>query len=183
MDYKQEDKPRLLLHICCAGCGAYVSQLLKNNFEVSLFFYNPNIFPESEYKMRFAEVKMIAEKYKLKLLAGGYDHQGWLNKIKGRENDLEKGQRCKICYFDRLEKTAQLAKKEGFNFFTTTLTVSPHKLAKEIIEFGQKLSQEYGVKFLPEDFKKKDGFKKASALAKEIGLYRQNYCGCEFSRR
>jgi len=179
----ESEKPKLLLHICCAGCGAYVSQKLKDNFDVCLFFYNPNIFPYSEYEQRLEDVRKISERYKIELLVGEYEHKAWLKKIKDYENEPEKGKRCEICYFDRLELTAQTAKSKKFDFFTTTLTVSPHKLANKIIEMGKELSQKYEVEFLPEDFKKKNGFKEASALSKRIGLYRQNYCGCEFSRR
>lgn len=171
------------MHICCAGCGAFVSQLLASDYEVTLFFYNPNIFPAEEYQKRVDTVKRIADKFKFNLIVGDYDHDQWLAKIKGHENDKEKGGRCLICYRDRLENAARVAKENGINNFTSTLTVSPHKLAKEIINIGQELADSFGVKFLAQDFKKQDGFKKATILANELGLYRQNYCGCEFSRR
>ncbi len=178
-------KSKLLLHICCAGCGAYVSQLLSRTrgIDVCLFFYNPNIFPENEYKKRLDEVRMISKKYKVDLLIGEYNHQSWLEKVRGHENDQEKGERCQICYFERIKMTAETARLENCDFFTTTLTVSPHKLAKKIIEIGEKLAEENKIKFLSEDFKKNNGFKEALALSKKIGLYRQNYCGCEFSQR
>ncbi|MCK4554148.1 epoxyqueuosine reductase QueH [Candidatus Parcubacteria bacterium] len=183
-------KPKLLLHICCAGCGAYVSQLLKQNFNVVLYFYNPNIYPESEYKKRMEEVKNIAKKFGLNLIVGEYNHKKWLELIKGHEHDLERGERCLICYQNRLETTADMAKEKQFNYFTTTLTVSPYKDAQAISRVGRELAKKYNVdpltgtqdlRFLDKDFKKQDGFKKSVELSKELGLYRQNYCGCEFS--
>jgi predicted adenine nucleotide alpha hydrolase (AANH) superfamily ATPase len=178
-----EKKPRILLHICCAGCGAYVGQLLKENYSVTLFFYNPNIFPESEYDLRLEEVNKITGQFNLPLIIELYNHNEWLKKISGFESEPEKGGRCGICYRDRLQKTAEVAQKNNFDCFTTTLTVSPHKLAQSIIDIGLNLSASYGIKFLDKDFKKQDGFKKAGALSKELNLYRQNYCGCEFSRK
>jgi predicted adenine nucleotide alpha hydrolase (AANH) superfamily ATPase len=176
-------KPKILLHICCAGCGAYVSQMLKENYFVTLFFNNPNIYPKHEYDLRFKEVTEISLKYGLPLITGEYAHNSWLEKINGFESEPEKGERCQICYRDRLQKTAETAKKNNFEYFTTTLTVSPHKLAQLIIKIGQDLAENFGVKFLDIDFKKKDGFKKAGILSRELNLYRQDFCGCEFSRK
>jgi predicted adenine nucleotide alpha hydrolase (AANH) superfamily ATPase/VanZ family protein len=181
--YRKYKKPKLLLHICCAGCGAYVSKELKKDYKVSLYFYNPNIFPEKEYKIREEEAVKIAKKNKIKLYKEKYKHNSWLKLIKGREKDKEKGKRCAICYKDRLKKTVLFAKNNKFDFFTTTLTVSPHKDAKEITKIGKELEKKYGVVSLGKDFKKKDGFKKASALSKKLNLYRQDYCGCEFSKK
>ena len=175
-------KNNLLLHICCAGCGAYVSQLLQKDYEVVLFFYNPNIFPESEYELRKKEVNNLARQFCLKVIIPDYNHNEWLQKIKGLENKPEKGERCLICYKDRLEKVAQMASLKGFDSFTSTLTVSPHKLAREILEIGSELAVKYEIEFLAQDFKKQDGFKKATNLSRELGLYRQDYCGCEFSK-
>lgn len=179
----RKTKPKLLLHICCAGCGAYVAQVLKKDYDVILYFYNPNIYPESEYKKRLGEAKKIAAISRLKLILEKYDHGAWLKKIKGYEKDLERGERCRICYRDRLEKTAKIAQKKSFALFTTTLTISPHKDAKTISQLGQGMERKYKVKFLDRDFKKQDGFKKSSCLCKKLGLYRQDYCGCEFSRK
>ena len=183
-------KPKLLLHICCAGCGAYVSRLLKQGFNVTLYFYNPNIYPESEYKKRMEEVKNIAKKFGLNLIVGEYNHKKWLELIKGHEHDLERGERCLICYGDRLKSAVRVAKdpaKSGtgkkFDYWTTTLTVSPHKDARAISRIGQELAKKYNVKFLDKDFKKQDGFKKSVELSKELGLYRQDYCGCEYSHK
>jgi len=177
----KKNKPKLLLHVCCAGCAAYVTQVLKKDYDVVLYFYNPNIFPESEYEKRLEEAKKIAAKYGLKLILEKYDHDGWLIKVKGYEKEPERGKRCLICYRDRLENAAETASSKGFAFFTTTLTISPHKDAKIISQLGQELEKKYKVKFLDRDFKKQDGFKKSMSLAKELDLYRQNYCGCEFS--
>jgi len=180
---KKHSKPKLLLHICCVGCGAFVSQLLAKDFQVTLYFYNPNIYPQREYELRLAETKKIAQKFGFKLLIGEYAHDEWLKLISGHEQDPEKGARCLICYRERLEKTAKLARESGFAYFASTLTVSPHKLAQEINAIGLELALKYGVKFLNRDFKKQDGFKKSIALSKNLGLYRQDYCGCEFSQR
>lgn len=178
-------KPKLLLHVCCIGCGAYVVRFLENTlrYKVTLFFYDPNIFPREEYIRRLEETKIIAKKFGVELIEGEYDHERWRTLTKGHENDPEKGERCSLCYEDRLEKTAALAKEKGFACFSTTLTVSPHKNAQAILSIGKRLEEKYGVQFLDKDFKKQDGYKKATALSKELGLYRQDYCGCEFSLR
>lgn len=176
-------KPRLLLHICCAGCGVYISKLMKKEYETALFYCNPNIFPQDEYDSRLKEAKKVAKKFGLPLVVGKYNHDDWLRNIKGHETDPEKGGRCKICYRVRLEETARMAKEKKFACFTTTLSASPHKDAQAINAIGKELSERYGVEFLEKDFKKRDGFKKSSEMSKELGLYRQNYCGCEFSKR
>ena len=176
-------KSKLLLHICCVGCGVFVSQILKQNYDVVLFFYNPNIWPEEEYERRLVEAEKIAARFNLKLIKGEYDHEKWLAAVKGHETDPEKGERCLICYKLRLDAAAAMAEESDCDYLTTTLTTSPHKNAKAINEIGEKTAVQYGLKFLIQDFKKQDGFKKSSALSRELGLYRQNYCGCEFSRR
>jgi len=176
-------KPKLLLHICCGGCGAYVAQILKKKYRVSLFLYNPNIFPEEEYAKRGEEVAKIANDTKLNLILGDYDHEGWLKEIKGHESDQERGERCFICYKIRMTKTAKMAKIKKFKYFTTTLSISPHKDYPIISRIGHELEKKYGVKFVDQNFKKQDGFKKSVCLSKELNLYRQDYCGCEFSRR
>ncbi len=173
---------KLLLHICCMGCGAHIAGELKKNFRVTLFFYNPNIFPENEYNKRLGEAKKIAKKFNLKLIIGKYKHNEWLELIKGNEREPEKGKRCIICYHERLKETAVKAKEIGSDYFTTTLTISPRKDARAISEIGNGLADKYDIKFLDKDFKKQDGFKKTCELSRELGLYRQNYCGCEFSR-
>jgi predicted adenine nucleotide alpha hydrolase (AANH) superfamily ATPase/VanZ family protein len=176
-------KPKLLLHICCIGCGAYISQELKKEFKITLFFYNPNIYPRDEYEKRLIEVKKTAGTLGLKIIFGNYDHNSWLAGLRGFERNEEGEERCLLCYRDRLARTAREAEKNGFNFFGTTLSISPHKDSMAINKIGRELKKEYGINFLDRDFKKQDGFKKSSALSRELGLYRQNYCGCEFSLR
>ena len=179
----KKKKSTMLLHICCAGCGAYVSKLLKEDYSVVLYFYNSNIYPDNEYNKRLKEVSAIAKKFNLKLLTEEYNHDRWLNKIKGHESDSEGGERCLICYQDRIESTAIKTQAGKFDYFSTTLTVSPHKNAGNISEIGKKMAEKYNVKFLDQNFKKKDGFKKSVELSKQLNLYRQNYCGCEFSNK
>ncbi|MDD4901071.1 MAG: epoxyqueuosine reductase QueH [Patescibacteria group bacterium] len=175
-------KPKLLLHICCVGCGVYASQLLKQAYEVTLFFYNPNIWPEGEYLKRLEETKKIAGAFNLRLMAGDYEHGRWLEAVRGHEGDQERGERCLICYRFRLEQACKMAQQLPCAYLTTTLTTSPHKDAAAINKIGRELAAVHGLKFLEQDFKKQDGFKKSSALSRELSLYRQNYCGCEFSK-
>ena len=174
-------KPNLLLHICCIGCGVYVSQVLQKEYNISLYFYNPNIFPLGEYEKRLEEIKKVARRYKMKVILGEYDHMKWREMVRGHEDDPERGERCMICYRERLEQSARYAVENGFDYFTTTLTTSPHKDAQAIMRFGKELARKYKIGFLERDFKKQDGFKKSSAMSRELGLYRQDYCGCEFS--
>lgn len=174
-------QPKLLLHICCAGCGAYVTQILKDDYAVDLYFFNPNIYPREEYSKRLKELNKISKKLKVKLYVGKYEHNKWLKAIIGHEQDKEREERCVICYQYRLEASAKFASKNHYQYFTSTLTVSPHKDSNAISKIGRDLEKKYKIKFLDQNFKKKDGFKKASKLSKDFGLYRQNYCGCEFS--
>jgi len=183
LDFSEFRRPKLLLQVCCIGCGAYVSTLLKKDYRITLYFYNPNIYPEAEYHKRLAETRKFARKLGLKLLVGKYHHAQWLESVKGHELDPEKGARCVICYRDRLTAAAQVAKQLKFQYFASTLTISPHKMAAAISQIGNELSKEYKVKFLDRDFKKQDGFKKSVELSRGLGLYRQDYCGCEFSLR
>lgn len=181
--YFHQVKPKLLLHVCCATCGAYVSQLLSKEFEVTLYYYNPNIFPKQELDKRLIEVKKISKTFGFPLIVDKYDHRRWLKAVKGHEKDPEKGQRCCICYQFRLDQVFKQAQKHKFNYVATTLSVSPHKLAKVINQQGKDLEKKIGIKFLDRDFKKQDGFKKSMELSKKFNFYRQDYCGCEFSRR
>lgn len=180
------NKPRLLLHCCCAPCGAFVADFLngdaKPGFAVTGYFYNPNIQPPSEYEKRLREVGLFFEKNNLPLIVGHYDSNQWLAAIKGLENEPEGGARCRVCYEFRLKETARLAKEKNFEYFAATLTISPHKKAEVINPIGEQLAQEFNLKFYPADFKKKDGFKKANELAREQGFYRQNYCGCVLAK-
>lgn len=182
-DYRHINRPKLLMQVCCIGCGAYVLELLKEKYRLYLYFYNPNIFPETEYKKRLKETQRVARRLGIPLIVARANHQAWLQKIKGHENEPEKGGRCMICYRDRLEATAKKAKRLGFKYFSSTLSISPHKLYPAISQIGNEVSKKYGVIFHDQDFKKNDGFKKTVCISKELNLYRQDYCGCEFSIR
>ncbi|KKQ60750.1 MAG: hypothetical protein US81_C0013G0002 [Parcubacteria group bacterium GW2011_GWE2_38_18] len=183
LDYKNLKKPKLLLQICCIGCGAYVVELLKEKYRLTLYFYNPNIYPQAEYYRRLNETRRIANKLGLRLIVGKHQYGNWLEKIKGHENDPERGARCIICYRERLEATAKMARRLKHDYFGSTLTISPHKSAAAINQVGKELSDIYEIKYLESDFKKCDGFKKSVQLSRELKLYRQDYCGCEFSMK
>lgn len=178
--------PSLLLHSCCAPCSSYCIEYLSQYFNITVFYYNPNIYPEEEYIHRKAEQKrLISEmktKYPVKMLDCDFESNAFYSAVKGLETCREGGERCFVCYRLRLEKTVQAAKDKGFDFFTTTLTISPLKNAQKINEIGEELSEKYGVPFLPSDFKKKNGYKRSIELSREYSLYRQNYCGCIFSQ-
>lgn len=176
-------KPRLLLHVCCGVCAAYVCRILKADFSVELFFYNPNIFPENEYFKRLNEAEKIAKIHDLNIITGDYKHDAWLKAVGGHENDKEGGKRCEICFAYRLRKTAELAAKKNYDYFTTTLSVSPRKKSEIISGIGNNSAKKYKAAYLDKNFKKRDGFKKTIELSKNFNLYRQNYCGCEFSVR
>ena len=179
--------PTLLLHSCCAPCSSYCLQYLSEFFRITLLYYNPNIYPEEEYFKRVEEQKRLIEEMDFKnpvsFLEGNFDPAEFYSAVKGLENIREGGERCFRCYELRLREAAEYAKKGGFDYFTTTLSISPLKNAQKINEIGEKLAEEYDVKHLPSDFKKKEGYKKSTILSKEYGLYRQDYCGCEFSRK
>lgn len=174
---------KLLLHICCAPDATVVVERLRSAFDITGFFYNPNIHPEQEYELRTEEMKRLAFKMAFPLAVGPYDAEQWFSLTKGLEEMPEGGERCRICFQMRLEKTAQLAAKEKFDFFTTVLTVSPHKNAALVNQLGQVIAHENKVSFLESNFKKKDGFKRSIELSKIYHLYRQNYCGCKYSVR
>lgn len=177
------NKPSLLLHICCAPCSPYAIELLQNNYDVTAYFYDPNIHPEEEYRFRLTEMKKFSHKIKLPLIDAEYESDRWFNITKGHEMDKEKGERCYLCFNLRLEKTAKFTKENGFEFFTTVMSVSPHKNAETINMIGQTLSKKYDIKFIEADFKKRDGFKKSVAMSKIFDLKRQDYCGCIYSKR
>jgi len=168
-------KPRMLLHSCCATCTAYPISLLKEEFDITLFYYNPNIFPEEEYNRRFADIRSLADTAGISLIEGKYDTAGWDNATSHFPDEPEGG--------FRLEKTASTAKEKGFDIFGTTLSISPHKNSRAINEAGDYYAAKAGIDFYKADFKKKDGFKKAMVLSKKFSFYRQNYCGCEYSIR
>lgn len=182
----KDEVPSLLLHSCCAPCSSYSIEYLSRYFNITVLYYNPNIYPETEYIKRKNEQKrLIAEmqtKYPVTLLDCDFESEKFYDMAKGLENAREGGERCFKCYHLRLLKTAEEAKKNGFDYFTTTLTISPLKNAQKINKIGCDLAEEYGVNWLPSDFKKKEGYKRSIELSKEYNLYRQNYCGCVYSQ-
>lgn len=179
--------PTLLLHACCAPCSSYVLEYLSEYFNIIVLYYNPNItFPE-EYGCRLREVdrliSQIPHKYPVTLQKGEYNPETYLSAVKGLEDEPEGGERCSVCFELRLREAAEYCKKLGADYFATTLTISPLKNAEKINSIGEKVAGEYGVKYLPSDFKKKNGYKRSIELSKEYSLYRQNYCGCQFSKK
>lgn len=184
-------RPKLLLHICCAPCSSYCMEYLNKYFDLSIYFYNPNIDIDKEYFYRLAEAKKLLEAMQLvnsdnksfELIKGEYNKEEFYKRIKGHEKDLEGGERCKICYRLRLEAAAKIAKDNNFDYFTSSLSISPKKDAKLLYEIGKELEEEYEIKYLPSDFKKKNGYKRSVELSSEYSLYRQDYCGCSFSKR
>lgn len=177
----------LLLHACCAPCSTACLERLANFFKVTIFYYNPNITEKNEYQKRIEEIKklltLINPKYKVELLEGDYDPKVFLDMSKGLENEPERGKRCYKCYELRLKETAKIASQLGFNNFATTLTLSPHKNCDWINEIGGNLDKEYESNYLYSDFKKKEGYKRSIELSKKYDLYRQDYCGCIYSKR
>lgn len=178
--------PTLLLHSCCAPCSSYVLEYLSQFFKITVLYYNPNISPEAEYRAREEEQKrLISElptKYPVAFLAGRYEPETFYEAVKGMETYPEGGDRCTVCYEMRLREAAVAAKAGDFDYFTTTLSISPLKDAKRLNEIGERLATEYGGTYLYSDFKKKNGYKRSVELSAEYGLYRQDYCGCVFSK-
>jgi len=177
----QMHKPKLLLHGCCGPCITHPFQMLQDKYDVTIYFYNPNIHPKSEYERRLQAVKDLSQRWDFPLLVGPYDVEQWFKAVRRLENEPEGGKRCGVCYRFRMEKTAEVAAVKNFNLFGITLTVSPHKKADLIHTIGQACESRFGVSYLDVDFKKKDGFKISCLLSQKEGLYRQNYCGCVFS--
>ena len=184
---KEEKVPRLLLHSCCAPCSSYVLEYLSDYFEITVFYYNPNIFPENEYTKRILEQQMLIHdmkvKYPVSFIAGSYEREKFYEIAAGLEHLKEGGERCFKCYELRLEEAAKMAQEGEYDYFTTTLSISPMKNAEKLNEIGEKVGEKYGIAYLQSDFKKKNGYKRSIELSKEYGLYRQDYCGCEFSFR
>lgn len=182
----QNEVPKLLLHSCCAPCSSYVLEYLSSYFAVTVFYYNPNISPESEYTKRLCEQQMLIGRLPVKnpvaFAAGPYDSERFFEMAKGLEQVKEGGERCFRCYELRLREAAKMAKSAEFDYFTTTLSISPLKKADKLNEIGIRVGEEYGVPYLVSDFKKKNGYKRSIELSKEYGLYRQDYCGCVFSK-
>ncbi len=181
---------KLLIHCCCAPCSSYVLEYLGNYFSITVLYYNPNITSEAEYHKRVEEQKRLIDafnaqnkcKYPISFLEGEYHPNLFFEAVRGHEKDKEGGKRCEICFEMRLSEAACLAKEGGFDFFTTSLTISPLKNAEKLNDIGSACGEKYGVAFLPSDFKKKNGYKRSIELSKEYDLYRQNFCGCVFSQ-
>ncbi len=182
---KNEGKT-LLLHSCCAPCSSYVLEYLSNYFKITVFYYNPNISPYEEYLKRKEEqirlINTMKTKYPVDIIDSDYDNDLYEKKIKGLENEPERGSRCHVCYRLRLEKTCIKAKELNYDFFGTTLTLSPYKDSKVLNEIGKELMDKYNINYLFSDFKKKEGYKRSIELSKIYNLYRQNYCGCKYSK-
>ncbi len=190
-DAAESSDREIFLHSCCGPCSTAVIERLIDRFKVTVFFYNPNITNEGEYRKRFETERMFIGKFnenlpedrKVKLIEGEYDPENYLRFVKGYEDEPENGARCTRCFEFRMDRTASEAVKRGYDIFATTLSVSPHKSTPRINEEGYKLKDRYGIDFLDESFKKKDGFRRSVEMSSEYGLYRQNYCGCIFSER
>lgn len=179
--------PKLLLHCCCAPCSSYVLEYLSEFFEINCFFYNPNISPQSEYEKRAAELERLISvqphKYPVSIFVEKYNSKEFFEEVKGLEKIKEGGERCFKCYRLRLEAAAKYAKEYNFDYFCSTLSISPLKNAQKLNEIGEELSEIYKIPHLPNDFKKKSGYKRSVELSAEYDLYRQNYCGCVFSKQ
>lgn len=178
--------PSLLLHSCCAPCSSYTLEYLSQYFNITVFYYNPNISPSDEFYKRLDEQRRLIEslpsKNKISLIEGEYDYNDFVDIARGYEDVPEGGERCFRCYRMRLEKTAELAKEKGFDYFCTTLSISPLKNSQKINEIGFDIAEKYQVKWLPSDFKKCEGYKRSIELSREYNLYRQNFCGCIYSK-
>jgi predicted adenine nucleotide alpha hydrolase (AANH) superfamily ATPase len=195
MEKNGELGKNLLLHSCCAPCSSYCLEYLRQYFRITVFYYNPNISFEEEYRKRVEEQKRLiqvfnqqvvdgqATGFPIKIIEGDYEPDKFFDMARGLEDCKEGGERCFKCYELRLRKTAELAKNSSFDYFTTTLTISPLKNAAKLNEIGESLGKEYGVEWLVSDFKKKNGYKRSTELSKEYNLYRQDYCGCVYSKQ
>ncbi len=183
---KSGEVPTLFLHCCCAPCSSYVLEYLSKYFRITTFYYNPNIFPQEEYAHRVAELKRFVSefptKYPVEFLEGAYEPERYYEAVRGLERDREGGARCRKCFELRLGEAARMAKSLNFDYFTTTLSISPMKNATVLNEVGEEMAEKYGVRHLPANFKRKGGFLRSTELSKEYGLYRQDFCGCVFSK-
>lgn len=187
---KDNVRPKLLVHSCCAPCSSYVLEYLNDYFDITVLYYNPNISPKEEYEKRKAEqIRFIHERFsddntnnKVSFMDCDYESEKYAEIVKGLEKEPEGGMRCVECFRLRLDKTAELAKLYGFDYFVTTLSISPLKNAQLINRIGSEISEKYGVSYLPSDFKKREGYKRSIELSKKYGLYRQNFCGCLYSK-
>ncbi|MFP3152863.1 epoxyqueuosine reductase QueH [Lachnospiraceae bacterium ZAX-1] len=184
---KAKEVPTLYMHSCCAPCSSYVLEYLSQYFQITVFYYNPNIYPEEEYDKRVEEqknfIRELPTKHKIQFEIGDYDKEQFYKEVRGLEDLQEGGERCFRCYEMRLLKAAVHAKERGMDYFTTTLSISPRKNADKLNEIGERLEKKYGIRYLKSDFKKKNGYRRSVELSKQYGLYRQDYCGCIFSQR
>ena len=178
------NKPKLLLHACCGPCSSYVIEYLSQYFNITIYYYNPNIYPKEEYERRLDELKKFINKFnnKVNVIEELYDQEDYNKAVKNLEYLGEKSIRCYKCYEFRMDKAALYAMKNNYDYFTTTLSISPHKNSKWINEIGSVLEQKYNIKYLYSDFKKKEGYKRSLELSKKYNLYRQDYCGCKYSK-
>lgn len=195
---EEHSVPTLLLHSCCAPCSSYVLECLSKYFRITVLYYNPNIYPPEEYWKRVEEQKYFIRQfsenamqkpetdaafYTIDFVEGSFEQDRFYELVKGLEDVPEGGERCFLCYEMRLREAAEYARRHGMDYFTTTLSISPLKNAQKLNEIGEQLAEEYGVSYLCSDFKKRDGYKRSVELSKEYGMYRQDYCGCVFSKR
>lgn len=177
------EKPSLLLHACCAPCSSYVLEYLDKYFDITIFFYNPNITSQEEFDKRKNEFEKFRALYNgYKIVVPKYDNMEFYDKVRGLEKEPEGGERCFVCYRLRMEKSAEYAKNNNFDYFASTLSISPHKNANKLNEIGFLLEKQYNVNYLPNDFKKNGGYLRSIQLSKELDLYRQDYCGCIYSK-
>ncbi len=176
-------RKRLLLHICCAPDATIAPERLGKEYDVTAYFYNPNIHPEEEYRRRLEEMKRLAGLLHLPLAWGDYVPERWMERVTGLEDEPEGGRRCEACFEFRLHTVADFARRHGYDVFSSVLTVSPHKDADAINRIGSEIGRRAGIEFLALNLKKKGGFERSVALSRQYGVYRQNYCGCTFSRK
>lgn len=180
--YLENNKPKILLHACCGICSSYPVSFLKDaGYDVVVYFYNPNIFPQEEYLKRLDAEKTLCKHFNIELIIGEYTPEDYYNYVKGYENEPEKGKRCDRCFTLRLENSAKLCKKLNIPIFTTSMVISPHKNYEKLTQIGNNIAKKYGIEYLSTNFRKNDGFLKTNQISKKLGLYRQNYCGCKFA--
>lgn len=183
---QSKEVPRLFLHSCCAPCSSYVLEYLSQYFEITVFYFNPNIAPEEEYRKRVEEQRRLIEQlpaiHPIQFVEGRYEPEEFYSRVRGLEKEPEGGARCRVCFALRLEEAARLAAEGGYDYYTTTLSISPLKNAQVLAQVAMEMGEKWGVRWLPSDFKKKEGYKRSIQLSADYDLYRQNYCGCIFSR-